>query len=204
MRTRLSTPERTSDWTTFEAVAMPYLGDLFRVAMWLVHNRTEAEDLVQETFSQALQSFHRFEEGTNCRAWLVTIMYRARGLRLRHETRLRLVSETEECIAETTAYVPPTPQGLTEEEVLRALARLPHQFQEVVVLSDVEDLSYKEIAVALVLPIGTVMSRLHRGRQMLRAELAVYANACGIGRKADPQPAELLAGEKRRKSDAVQ
>ncbi len=159
------------------------MGDLFRVAMWLVRDRAEAEDLVQETFTQALQSFHGYQPGTNCRAWLVTIMYRARGKRLRTNSRLRLVNDVDERIAETVAFTPPTPPHVTEEEVLSALRRLPPQFQEVVVLSDVEDFAYKEIAETLNVPIGTVMSRLARRRKLLRAELGKYANTLGIGMK---------------------
>lgn len=166
---------------------MPYLSELFRVAMWLVRDRAEAEDLVQETFTQALESFHRYQMGTNCRAWLVTIMYHRNSRRRRLRTRLHLVNDNEERIAETVAFEPPTPQDITEEEVLSALERLPHSYQEVVVLSDVKDLSYKEMADALGIPVGTVMSRLHRGRKLLRAELASYANAHGIGRRATDQ-----------------
>jgi RNA polymerase sigma-70 factor (ECF subfamily) len=85
----------------------------------------------------------------------------------------------EETISETIAYDPPTPQRLTEEEVLAALERLPREFQIPVVLADVEELSYREIADALQIPLGTVMSRLHRGRKMLRMELASYARGAG-------------------------
>ncbi|MGH9838572.1 MAG: sigma-70 family RNA polymerase sigma factor [Blastocatellia bacterium] len=178
--------ERADQWTAFEAEAMPYLGELFRVAMWLTHDRAEAEDLVQETFTQALESFHRYEQGTNCRAWLVKIMYHMRSNRRRASARLQLVSDIDERIAETVAFEPPTPQGITEEEVLRALKCLPQQYLEVVVLSDVEDLTYKEIAEALLIPVGTVMSRLHRGRKLLRMELANYANSHGIKQSVRP------------------
>jgi len=172
---------RIDDWSAFEAEALPHLQALFRVAMWRVRDREAAEDLVQETFTAALQSFHSYERETNCRAWLVTIMHHVLGKRLRADARLRLVSDAEERIAETVAYEPPTPQEITEDEILRALRRMPQQFQEVVVLSDVEDMSYKEIAEIVGVPIGTIMSRLHRGRRVLRAELAAYANARGIG-----------------------
>ena len=172
---------RLGDWTSFENEALPHQVDLYRMAKWLVRNRDEAEDLVQETFVAALRSFHRFQKGTNCRAWLIKIMYNVLSKRRRSESRLRLVSDTEEQIAETVAFEPPTPQHLTEQEVLDGLERLPHQFQEVVILSDVEDLTYKEIAEALSIPTGTVMSRLHRGRKLLRGELATFANARGIG-----------------------
>lgn len=184
--------ERERDWEAFEAEALPHMPALFRVAMWLAHERAAAEDLVQETFAQALASFHRYEKGTNCRAWLVKIMYHMNGKRLRGGSRLRLVSDTEERIAETVAYEPPTPQGVSDEDVLAALARLPQQFQEAVVLSDVEEMSYREIADALRIPVGTVMSRLHRGRKLLRAELARYADEHGFGRREDG--GELSAG----------
>ena len=174
---------RLAEWAAFEGEALPYQADLYRMAKWLLRDRDRAEDLVQETFVQALSSFHRYEKGTNCRAWLIKIMYHVLGKRRRSESRLHLVSDTEERIAETTAFVASTPQNITEQEVLEALKRLPLQFQEVVILSDVEDMTYKEIAEALLIPTGTVMSRLHRGRRLLRAELSAYANARGIGQE---------------------
>ena len=176
--------DREQGWAEFEVEALPQMADLFRIAMWLVRDRAEAEDLLQETFTQALQSFHRYERGTNVRAWLMTIMYHTKSKRRRAAGRLRLVDDAEERIAETIAFEPPVPQGLTDAEALAALERLPTQFREVVVLSDVEELSYKEIAEAMQIPIGTVMSRLNRGRKLLRAELAVYAGTYGIGEKS--------------------
>lgn len=173
--------DTASRWAAFEREIIPHLPDLFRLAAWLVHERMPAEDLVQETMIQALQSFHRFHQGTNARAWLITILYHMRGKQLRSAARLHLISDVDEQITETLQFEPPTPQQLTEDEVLRGLKRLPPQFQDVVVLSDVEDMTYKEIADALSVPIGTVMSRLHRGRKMLRMELAAYANANGFG-----------------------
>lgn len=194
---RIRQARRESERATFETEAMPYLSELFRVAMWLVRDRAEAEDLVQETFTQALESFHRYQPGTNCRAWLVTIMYHMNSKRRRLKARLQLVSDNEERIAETVAFEPPTPQDISEEEVLSALGSIPHSYQEVVVLSDVEDLTYKEIADALAIPVGTVMSRLHRGRKLLRAELAGYANAQGIGRRVTDDPASAPRESKR-------
>lgn len=160
---------------------MPHMDSLFRIAMWRVRDRAEAEDLVQETFTEALQSFHRFESGTNARAWLVTIMYHMQSKRRRKNARLQVVSDEDERISETVAYEEPTPQGLTDEEVLGALRRIPPNFSQVVLLADVEEMAYKEIAAALQVPIGTVMSRLNRGRKLLRTELAAYARAHGIG-----------------------
>lgn len=174
---RIQQTGRAGPWEAFEVEALPHLPALFRLAMWLLRDRAEAEDLVQETFTQALQSFHRFQKGTNCRAWLIRVMYHTNSNRRRANARLRLVSETDERLAETIAFDPPTPQGLTAEEVLQALRCLPPQFEEVVLLSDIEDMTYKEIAETLGVPIGTVMSRLHRGRKLMRAELASYANS---------------------------
>ena len=159
-------------WAAFEAEALPHVDRLFRLALWFERNRHEAEDLVQETMTQALQSFHRFQPGTNCRAWLVTILQHVRSNRRRSRSRSPLVSDPDDAIAKTTPFVPPVPQHLTDEDVLGALRGIPTQFQEVIVLCDVEDLTYKEIADALAIPLGTVMSRLHRGRALLRLELA--------------------------------
>ena len=174
--------KRATTWTSFENEALPFHADLYRLAKWLVRNSDEAEDLLQETFVEALRSFHRFQSGTNCRAWLIRIMYHTHSKRLRNKSRIRVVSDTEERIAETIPYDPQTPQHLTEQHVLEALARLPQQFQDVVILSDVEDLSYKEIAETLSIPTGTVMSRLHRGRRLLRADLAAFAHSHGVGK----------------------
>ncbi len=174
--------EREDQWAAFEGEAIPYLDYLFRIALWLTRNHTEAEDIVQETLTEALKSFHRYELGTNCRAWLVTIMYHLNSKRLRAASKLRFVSDREARLASTAASTLPTPQGITDEDILSALRELPMQFQEVVILSDVEDMTYKEISAALGVPIGTVMSRLHRGRKLLRTRLAACAEAHGIGR----------------------
>jgi RNA polymerase sigma-70 factor (ECF subfamily) len=109
-------------------------------------------------------------------------MYHLNSKRLRAGLKLRLVNDSEERISSTVASTPPTPQGITDEDILGALRALPVQFQEVVILSDVEDMTYKEISEALGVPIGTVMSRLHRGRKLLREQLAACAFAHGIGR----------------------
>jgi RNA polymerase sigma-70 factor (ECF subfamily) len=162
----------TDRWLAFEAEAMPHVDRLFRHAMWLERNRAEAEDLVQETLVQALQSFHRFATGTNCRAWLVTILHHVRSNRRRKGGRLVFDAQFEERAAHAIPFVPPIPDRLTDEDLLAALGRIPPHHQEVILLCDVEEMTYKEIAAALGIPIGTVMSRLHRGRELLRVELA--------------------------------
>lgn len=159
-------------WAAFEQEVLPHAARLFRLAMWLERNRADAEDVVQDTMMQALRSFHRFQPGTNCRAWLITILQRIVSNRRRAKGRSIVVSDPDDRIAHTVPFVPPVPQVLTDETVLATMRRLPTAFQEVIILCDVEDLSYKEAAEALAIPIGTVMSRLHRGRGQLRTELA--------------------------------
>ena len=170
-------------WASFEAEAMPHAASLFRIALWLTRDHSEAEDLVQETLVEALGSFHRFVPGTNCHAWLVSILYHRNSKRRRVANRLVLVSDADERIAETAVFEAATPQNVTDEDVLTALRRLPRNFQEVVILADIEEMSYKEIAAAINVPIGTVMSRISRGRKLLRTELASYARAHGFARQ---------------------
>lgn len=162
---------------TFETEAMGFTSQLYRVALRLCRDKAKAEDLVQETYLQAWRSFHRFEQGTNLRAWLYKIMFNVYYSSQRRE-KLQYAG-TEETIAQTIAYDPPTPQQLTDEEVLAALERLPKDFQIPILLADVEELSYREVADAMGIPIGTVMSRLHRGRKLLRTELTGYARNAG-------------------------
>ncbi len=172
--------EREKEWAAFEAEALPCMPDVFRVAKWLAGDITIAEDLTQETFTQALKSFHRYAPNTNCRAWLVTILYRINGKRRMKLGQLKLVEDTEEQIAETVAFEPSIPQTLTDEDIIRALKSIPQKYCDVVLLTDVEEFSYKEAADLLDLPIGTVMSRLHRGRRLLRQELAAFARDLGF------------------------
>src|SRR5918996_6210607 len=103
-----------SHWALFEAEALPHVDQLFRMAMCLERDRAEAEDLVQETFTEALQSFHRFEQGTNCRAWLITIMRHLQSKRWRARGRARLISDSDVDLAGTIPFEPPTPQDVTD------------------------------------------------------------------------------------------
>jgi RNA polymerase sigma-70 factor (ECF subfamily) len=171
---------REKEWAAFEAEALPWMADVFRVANYLARDRETAEDLTQETFAEALKSFHRYTPDTNCRAWLVTILYHLNSKRRHKSGRLKLVEDTEEQMAQTVAFVPPIPEELKDEEVLQALEKLPKAFRDVVVLTDVEEFSYKEVAEFTGAPIGTVMSRLHRGRKLLRQQLTEYARNFGI------------------------
>src|SRR5918993_5797052 len=123
--------EDDSNWSLFEAEAMPHVDRLFRMAMWLERDRAEAEDLVQETFTEALQSFQRYERGTNCRAWLITIMRHLQSKRWRARGRASLISDSEIDLAGTIPAEPPTPTNVTDEDMLRALDALPRSYQEV-------------------------------------------------------------------------
>lgn len=164
----------------FERAALPHLNDLFRTAARVVGNRTEAEDLVQEAYLQAWKSFHRFEPGTNCRAWLFKILFHVIHHHRRKWYNAKTARESEEILERTIPYEPPVPQHLSDEEVLAAFEKLPHHYREVVLLADVQELSYKEVAEALDIPMGTVMSRLSRGRKLLREELYKFAGDYGI------------------------
>ena len=167
----------------FETAALPHLGDLFRTATRLLRNRSEAEDMVQETYLRAWRSFHRFEAGTDSRAWLFTIMFNVIGHRRRKWARFG--EETNEGLQQTLRYTPPIPGELRDEDILTALDAIPSDFRAVVLLADVQEFSYREIARILGVPIGTVMSRLSRGRELLRTELVDLAHSYGINKARD-------------------
>lgn len=161
-----------SNFHEFESVALPHLNDLFRTARRVIGNQTEAEDVVQETFLQAWKSFHRFESGTNCRAWLFKILFHVMSHHRRKLFRLPITDVCEESLAETAVYTPAPAERVTDEEVLAAFEKVPPLYRSVVMLADVQEFSYKEIAATLNIPLGTVMSRLNRGRKMLREALS--------------------------------
>jgi RNA polymerase sigma-70 factor (ECF subfamily) len=164
----------------FEAATMPHLNSLFRTAWRIIGDKEEAEDLVQETFLQAWKSFHRFEAGTNCRAWLFKILFHVINHHRRKWFKFTWVTDSEEMLENTLIYEPPVSQNLSDEDVLASLEKVPSQYREVVLLADVQEFSYKEIAEILNVPVGTVMSRLSRGRKILRQELADFAVGYGI------------------------
>ena len=166
----------------FEKAALPHLQDLYRAAVRLLGDTTRAEDVVQEAYLQAWKSFDRFAPGTNCRAWMFKILINTIHHYRRKWLNPRLVADSEETLEQTAAPTPPIPEHITEEEILRALDRLPADYRTAVLLADVEEFSYKEIAGMLNVPIGTVMSRLSRGRKMLREQLSELARSYGIGR----------------------
>ena len=153
----------------FEAEALPHLKRLYGTAYRMTRNAHDAEDLVQETYLRAYRSFDSYTPGTNIRAWLYTILHRLRTDAVR---RLAPRPEAVELLEDTIAVPPPQDDFATgREDVALALARLPDAFRVAVLLRDVEESSYEEIAQILDVPIGTVMSRIHRGRALLRQAL---------------------------------
>jgi RNA polymerase sigma-70 factor (ECF subfamily) len=154
----------------FEAEALPLLRSLYSTAHRMTRSPQDAEDLVQETYLRAYRAFDRYRPGTNIRAWLYTILHRARTDMLRRSGRR---PETVELAGDGPAVAPEQHALLAEgEDVGQALAALPEAFRTAVVLRDVEEFSYQEIAGILDVPVGTVMSRIHRGRAALRRALA--------------------------------
>ena len=160
----------------FEELAMPLFGQLYNFAHWLTQDRDEAEDLVQETFAKALRGFSSFQVGTNFRAWMFRIL---RNTFLTSRTGLKATAtvplETEEGPPEL-AIENETPETilmdrLSGELLQNAMDELPVHFREVLLLCEVEEMSYQEIAETLTIPMGTVMSRLSRARKLLRESL---------------------------------
>jgi RNA polymerase sigma-70 factor (ECF subfamily) len=167
--------DRRSDADSFEMLAMPMFASLYNFAHWLTHNREEAEDLVQETYMKALKGFGSFEPGTNFRAWMYRIL---RNTFLTSRSGLS-VKMTVPLDREEDAMGRPadTPEAVLlaradQQMIQSALERLPVQFREVIVLCDIEEMSYHEIAEIVGIPIGTVMSRLSRARKSMRELLA--------------------------------
>ncbi|MBY0503079.1 MAG: RNA polymerase sigma factor [Bryobacteraceae bacterium] len=165
---------------SFEAEAIPHLNHIFRAAVRILGDRSRGEDVAQEVYLQAWKSFDRFERGTNCRAWLFKILFHCVNHHRRKWFRFPLLRESEEYFESALTAPVPISDRITDEEVLNALDRIPEKFRAVVLLVDVEEFAYKEAAEILGVPIGTVMSRLSRGRTALREHLAEIAQAHGI------------------------
>jgi RNA polymerase sigma-70 factor (ECF subfamily) len=181
---RIATEER--DRVRFEEEALGLADQVYRVARRLVGSREEAEDLVQETYARAFRSWRSYTPGTNMRAWLLRILTNLnvdRGRRIQRAPQTQALEETDYYLANKLASAAGEDvleqdvvvERLSQDSVVNALAEIPSQFRDVVVLVDIGDFTYADAAQILDIPIGTVMSRLHRGRRALKAKLAEEA-----------------------------
>jgi RNA polymerase sigma-70 factor (ECF subfamily) len=162
--------------TTFEELAMPLFSQLYNFAHWLTQDRSEAEDLVQETYVKALRGFSGFQQGTNFRAWMYRIL-RNTFLTSRSGSKASATRPLGEEDQEQLPATEETPESIfiasSQKEMLQnALAELPVPFREILLLCDFEEMSYQEISDTLGIPAGTVMSRLSRARRALRLTLS--------------------------------
>lgn len=187
----LSSLRPRSDEGDFEREAVQHLGALLAVATRMTRNSTEAEDLVQDTLVKAMRARGQFEAGTNMRAWLLRILTNTFINRYRRGGLEKAILEGPDAdpladgwVSASTMSAMRDPESVAlrpvlEAEIREALDELPEEFRLAVVLADVEELSYREISDIMGCPIGTVMSRLHRGRRLLKARL--YEHALGMG-----------------------
>ena len=180
---KLATDAR--DRVRFEEEALDLSDQVYRVARHLVGSREEAEDLVQETYARAFRSWRSFQPGTNLRAWLLRILTNLnidRGRRRQRSPDMQPLEEGDyflynrlEASGDGSGEEEQVVERLSQNDVVSALSEVPHDFRDVVVLVDIGDFTYADAAQILDIPIGTVMSRLHRGRRILKKAMAEQA-----------------------------
>jgi RNA polymerase sigma-70 factor (ECF subfamily) len=174
------------DRVRFEEEALELADQVYRVARRLVGSREEAEDLMQETYARAFRSWRSYTPGTNLRAWLLRILtnlnidrgrrkQRAPDMQPLEEGDYFLYNRLEEASREPVSDQDAVVERLSQDDVVEALSAVPHDFRDVLVLVDIGDFTYQDAAQILDIPIGTVMSRLHRGRRILKGALAEKA-----------------------------
>jgi len=206
-------PKRDPMREEFDSEVLPHTDALFANALRLTHSRADAEDLVQETVLRAFRFYDRFERGTNVKAWLLRIQYNTFVNRYRRSTKEREIKDSmmhehgsddvisREALRALTDPVGTALRPLLLREIDATLATLPEDQRQVVVLADLEELSYKEIAGVLGCPIGTVMSRLHRARRALRKRLLEQAGEMVTQEREDG--AEQDEGQQAQAASAV-
>jgi len=173
MRTGAAISERNREAARFEELAMPVIDSAYNLARWLAQNDHDAEDLVQETYLKAFRNFHSFQAGTNFRAWVYRILRNTflnsrTGAKATSSISLDSEDEGPELAIDNNTPETVLMKRLDSESVKSAIDRLPLHYREALLLCEVEEMSYREIAEILSIPIGTVMSRLARARRLLR------------------------------------
>jgi len=175
---------------SFEQEALPHTDLLYNYALRMTNNTADADDLVQETYLKAYRFWDSYEQGTNIRAWLFRILKNSYINRYRKEVREPDYVEYDDVKSLYAARGDASPEqndmqesmfgNLLDDEITGAIASLPDEFRTVVILCDIEGLTYEEVAGFMECPLGTVRSRLHRGRKILRGKLASYARSRGV------------------------
>ena len=191
----------------FEAVAMPFVDSLYNTAYRMARNSEDAEDLVQETYLKAYKYYDKFQEGTNLKAWLFKILkntfinsYRKRQQAPPESDFSEIEDSFESLVSEEVTRKSKSPEeeflaNVLDEDIQQALVALPDDFRMVVLLADLEGFSYKEIAEILGVPVGTVMSRLYRGRRLLESAMLKYAREHGYLREGSPSKMRSRQGD---------
>ncbi len=205
--------KRTAERKIVEQEFLPHLDSLHRYGLFLTRDTTMAEELTQETMLKAIRASFQYKEGTNSKAWLFRIMTNTFLNQTRRRKKIYELDEgtmnveEEAEVGQVFVHSNQTPEQsfvtmLSKSKVREAIEKLPPEFRSVVVLADLEELSYKEIAEVLSCPIGTVMSRLHRGRKLLRTRLMSWALEMGLvkGVEEEDEPKETISLEDYRRS----